>query len=249
VPPTVQVCLGAEDCAAGAEGRLGGHGVGDNVWVTVPTSATQLLIVLVLIVPGFVYQGVRIRLRGRTVNEQELSARIMHALVASTVFALFYVMLAGASVADAGHLQDAATDSPRRYAVLGFAAAFVIPPLAAALVTWLGSAGWWRPVVDRMRPKGWRRVDPTPTAWDVAFQDLPAGCYVRVRTRDGDWFAGWFGSESYASSWPDPRSLFVEQSFHIDQDGVIGDLVEGTAGAVINCEDALLVELLQPRTP
>lgn len=221
--------------------------VGDNWWVTVPASMTQLLILLVLIVPGFVYQGVRIRLRGRTVNEHELSVRIMHALVASTVFALFYVMAAGSSVADAGRLQDAAAESPRGYAALGFAAAFLVPPVAALVMTGLESAGWWRPAVTWARPASWKRVDPTPTAWDGAFQGLAGpGCYVRVRTSDGDWFAGWFGKESYASSWPAPRSLYLELSFHVDKNGVIGTQVVGTAGAVIDCEDAVLVELLQP---
>lgn len=45
--------------------------------MSIPSSVTQLLVLLVLIVPGFVYQAVRIQLRGRAVSDSELSTRII----------------------------------------------------------------------------------------------------------------------------------------------------------------------------
>lgn len=34
--------------------------------------------------------------------------------------------------------------------------------------------------------------------------------------RDGTWFAGYYGPDSYASSYPDPPNLFVEACFDFD---------------------------------
>ena len=47
-------------------------------------------------------------------------------------------------------------------------------------------------------------------------------------------------------SWPDPRNLYVELSFHIDDAGTLLDQVKGSAGAVIDGTDAILIELLNP---
>ena len=211
--------------------------------MTIPNSVTQVLVTLVLIVPGFVFQGVRIRLRGRTPGDTELATRIVSAIALSTVFALVYVVVLGSIVADTDHLYGDALRHPRAYAVLGLAAAFVVPAGAAYLVVRIGATDRWQRASSRVLSDRWTRIDPRPSAWDVAFQDI-VPCYVRVRQQDGSWFAGWFGERSYASSWPDARSLFVEVSMQIDTDGKIGEPVDGSTGAVIDCTEAVLIELL-----
>jgi hypothetical protein len=213
--------------------------------VSIPTSMTQLLVVLVVIVPGFVYQGVRIKLRGQTPGDAELSTRIMTAIVASTMFGLAYAVAAGPTVVEAAQGQGEVLACPREYALAGLAAAFVIPSLTAvgwnALRNWERAQDW----VEKIRPKRWTRVDPRPAGWDVAFQDR-APCHVRVMMRDGTWVAGWFGEDSYASGWPDPQTLFLQTIYAVEDDGTIGAQVEGSIGAVIDCREAVLVELLQP---
>lgn len=219
----------------------------DKIDNMIPSSATQLLITLVLIVPGFVFLGVLVRLRGRTPADADLSSRLMRAIVASTVFALVYLAIAGPQIeALANQNPDEALNHLQKYALLALLAAFVIPAVAAGLYYWISTWGWLQ---DKFRDswvdQRWNRIDPRPSGWDVAFADL-SPCFVRVRMNDGGWYAGWFGKASYASSWPDPRSLYVEVSFHVDDNGTLGQAVENSNGAVIDCTDAVLVELLLP---
>ncbi|CAM3265892.1 DUF6338 domain-containing protein [Nocardioides dubius] len=209
----------------------------------IPSSATQVLVTLILIVPGFVFQGVRIRLRGRTPGDTEMTTRILSAITLSAVFALAYILVLGTAVAEPGRLQHNVLDSPRRFALLGLAAAFLVPAATAFIVARVAATGRWQRLSGRLLSDQWTRTDPRPSAWDVAFQNI-GPCYVRVRDGDGSWFAGWFGEESYASSWPDPRSLFVEVSMQVSTDGTIGAPVDGSTGAIIDCTGAVLIELL-----
>jgi hypothetical protein len=213
--------------------------------MTIPSTLTQLLVTLVLIVPGFVYQNVRIRVAGRTPADTELASRILRAIVASTVFALLYLLILGPEIIDTAQASRHTLDHPRRLALLGFCAAFAIPALSATVIHVRWSTALFKHPIQTMRDEGWSRYDPRPTAWDVAFQDASVG-FVRVRMRDGTWFAGYYGPNSYASSYPDPPNLFVEASFDIDDRGVIENQIVNTKGAVIDCTDAVLVELLAP---
>ena len=213
--------------------------------MSIPNSVTQLLATLVLVVPGFVFQGVRIRLRGRTPSDTEFTTRILNAIAVSTAFALGYVLVLGSTIVSPDHLQNDALHHPRKYALLGIGAAFVVPALIAYLVVRVSSSQSWQRAHPMLLSDTWTRIDPRPSGWDVAFHDV-SPCYVRVQMRDGTWFAGWFGEDSYASSWPDPHSLFVQVSMQISSDGTIGAPVGGSSGAVIDCTDAVLVELLAP---
>lgn len=62
--------------------------------------------------------------------------------------------------------------------------------------------------------------------------------------KDGTRFAGYFGENSYASSFPDPKSLYLELSYGIDEHGTITGVTEGSRGAVIDCTDAVLIEIV-----
>ena len=84
---------------------------------------------------------------------------------------------------------------------------------------------------------------PRPSSWDVAFEGASIG-FVRVRMADGTWVAGYYGPNSYASSHPDARNLFLELAYEVDITGKIGDAITSSAGLVIDCTNALVVELL-----
>lgn len=211
----------------------------------IPTTVTQVLITLVLVVPGFVYQETRIRLRGRKPHDTETTSRLLRAIAASALFALVYALILGPYLSDAQRGQVTALAHPRISALLALAAAFAIPMLCAIIPDLPRTMAGWRHPFKSLSPSGLSRYDPRPSAWDVAFEGASEG-FVRVRMKDGRWFAGYFGQRSYASSFPDPRSLFVEVGYLVDVDGVIGGPIEGSAGAVIECADAVLIELLGP---
>lgn len=211
--------------------------------MSIPGSIAQILATLVLVIPGFVFQIVRIRLLGRKPGDNEITTRILTAIAVSTMFALAYIVCIGETVADTDNLQDEALRHPREYALLGLLAAFVIPVIVACIYALVSQSGWW--TSERWAPHSerWTRIDPRPTAWDAVFGNLEE-CFIRVRTRDKTWYAGWFGARSYASSFPDPQSLYVEVAYKIDDNGQLGQPIEGSNGAIIDCSDAVWIELL-----
>lgn len=55
-------------------------------------------------------------------------------------------------------------------------------------------------------------IDPTPTAWDFRLF-TPSGSFVLVTLTDGKEVQGWFGGNSFASSDPQERDIFIEKVF------------------------------------
>lgn len=63
-----------------------------------PTTWVQILVVVLAVVPGFVYQITRRSLRGPSPDEVELGVRVLRSIVTSALFAGLYLMaLAGVS--------------------------------------------------------------------------------------------------------------------------------------------------------
>lgn len=210
----------------------------------IPSTPTQLLITLVLVLPGFVYQETRIRLRGRTPGEQELTGRLLRAISLSLCFALTYVLVLGPEVLRNLGSTHWALEHVRGSALLALLLGLIVP-VGAAVIPSVMETKWVRGIGAHIHLPELTRYDSTPSAWDRAFRDA-GPCFVRVRMKDGTWFAGYYGTVSYASSFPDPQSLFLESSFAVSPDGKIGEPIEGTSGAIVNCGDAVLVELLRP---
>lgn len=53
---------------------------------------------------------------------------------------------------------------------------------------------------------------------------------------------GWFGSASFASSFPDPREIYLEVGYEMDAQGSFTGDVSAPDGLYIRCDDARLVD-------
>lgn len=206
----------------------------------IPSTLTQLLATLVFVVPGFVYQAVRISVRGRLPLDIELSTRIVRAIVSSVIFGLVYLLIAGECLVDAAQGTGLMYDHPRVGALFGLAGGIVIP--AAAGLARLPDAEWLSRLASRLPEIS--RYDPTPTGWDKAFQNS-SECFVRVLNQDSQWIAGYYGANSYATSYPENQQIFLERAHHITSNGVIEGEIEGSKGCLIDCGQIQLLELLE----
>jgi hypothetical protein len=88
------------------------------------------------------------------------------------------------------------------------------------------------------------RYDPTPTAWDYASTELHKG-FVRVLTKDQTWVGGYLGENSYLAGYPEPREIFLQQAWLLDDDGSFIGAVKESKGVWIGCDDAQLVQFLE----
>lgn len=82
-----------------------------------------------------------------------------------------------------------------------------------------------------------------PTAWDYFFGSRDKPCWILVRMRDGNNVAGIFEKGCYASSYPEPESLYIRRIYYTTEDGSISSPVADSAGAIINGADIRLVEM------
>lgn len=202
-----------------------------------PSTVLQLALLVVVVLPGSVYQFMRERFRGPLPGERDLGERVLRALAASVVLDSLYAVLAGpqllrlVSGGDGAGGWQGLLQRPRLAGLVGLLLFFAVPAAAAAGVSW-----WQR---RRLRA----RYGTTPTSWDHMFRSR-GSCFVRARLKDGAWVGGWYGSRSYATSYPQPPALFLESAWRLNPDGSFAHRVDHSAGLHIRAEDADVLELL-----
>jgi hypothetical protein len=87
---------------------------------------------------------------------------------------------------------------------------------------------------------------PSATAWDWFFGVLRRGeCYILVHLKNGEKIAGFYGSASYATSFPRNGDLYLEKTVKVDNDGNFQNIVDDTLGLIITRDEYLYVELFE----
>lgn len=200
-----------------------------------PSTIPQLLLVVVAVLPGITYQFVREGARGPVPGEAEAGHRILRALTASVVLDSLYFAVLGPRLVRL--LGPASYPTSARDAALhALLLLFAVPALGAVLVSRF----------EQRKLRG--RYRPTPTAWDHVFRDRGAS-FVRARLKDGTWVGGWYGAESYATSYPQPAELYLQSAWRMASDGSFLGRVNGTSGLYVRAEDIDILELLEPPAP
>jgi hypothetical protein len=92
--------------------------------------------------------------------------------------------------------------------------------------------------------RGWIAVR-AKTAWDEFFGRQRTECWVQIELTDGRVFGGRYGRSSYASSWPDPGHIYVEELWRVDDEGYFVDPVPGRAGLLLRPGDYKLLRVFE----
>ncbi|MDO1482245.1 DUF6338 family protein [Rhodococcus ruber] len=202
----------------------------------------QALTVLLAVIPGFVYQGVRRSYAGPSPEDRDLGVRLMRALAFSGLIGLIYLALLGTTLRDFVRqpIDDLSEGEIFSASLLAIVLVFVVPSAIA-----LAHHGW---SAKRNLPStSWRdrfsMYDPTPTAWDFATRNLEPGS-VRILTNDGKWIGGIAGGGSFFTSYPDPREIFLEEAWELNENGEFVQAINGSAGVWVRCDDVQLVQFL-----
>lgn len=210
----------------------------------IPTDEFGLISLLVLIVPGVIFMWVKSSFNGYTAEDRSVPARILQALVVSVVFDSIYFAFLGAQVQDA--LSDPAAWASKTGLALGLMF-FLLGIAVPALVAWLLFGH--PPFLNKPREL-WKKARPyltnsrfggEPTAWDNAATTIEAE-WVRVRLPDGEWIGGKFTNQTYFSTYPEPRDLFIHEQYSVDEYGNFGEKVPGTAGVWLAISDDCIVQ-------
>ena len=74
------------------------------------------------------------------------------------------------------------------------------------------------------------------TAWDDFFSSQ-VGCWIQVELNDGQVVGGKFDKKSFASAYPDPGHIFIEELWSIDDRGCFEEVREGAPGIILRPTD------------
>lgn len=87
-------------------------------------------------------------------------------------------------------------------------------------------------------------LHPAPTGWDFFF-GRRTPCFVLCRLKSGGLFGGYFGTRSFASAFPSPEEIYLEQVWHINDLGEFDAPVAGSAGIIVRMDDCEIIELFE----
>lgn len=203
-----------------------------------PSTIIQVALMVLLVLPGVTYQFLRERWRGPVPGQRQLGERVLRAVTASVALDTIYLIAAGPQLLKlirGGNEQgwDGLTRDLRVSGMVALLLFVLVPAVAAAVVS-----AW-----ERRRSRA--RYRSTPTAWDHAFSDRTP-CFIRFRLKSGGWAGGWFGTKSFASSYPESGEIFLQTAWRMNQDGSFAAKSEHSTGLFIQCEDIEFLELLDP---
>ena len=80
-----------------------------------------------------------------------------------------------------------------------------------------------------------------PTAWDY-FVHKRKSCFVIIHLNDDSMIGGYYGKDSYTSTFPDEPSIYLEKSFKINTNGTFGEEIPDSFGLVISKSDFKFLE-------
>ena len=115
------------------------------------------------------------------------------------------------------------------------------------VVPWgLGGSYVWFTKTEKAR---WLRgflgfPHPDPTAWDYHFRKGKA-YWVWLTFKSGKVMAGLFGPNSFASSFPHKRDIYIEKLLRLDEHGRVVELIDGSAGALVMMEDLERIQFFE----
>src|SRR5438105_9132217 len=156
----------------------------------VPATFAQLTIALLFVVPGFVYQAVRQRVRGPSPEDINFSDKLFRALGVGTGLMAIYLAVAGSWIlrlTERRHDHVPSWQGAQQHVT---ALAWLAVLLLLVIPAMLALAGYFW-TIKQISLRG-ITYSPVPRAWDYTFTDLDP-CFVRVLTNDGVWLGGWFG--------------------------------------------------------
>jgi hypothetical protein len=131
------------------------------------------------------------------------------------------------------------TQRPKTFALFILLALF-ISPVVLGLIS--GHLAQHQYVALALRRLGFRTVHYIPTAWDWHFSRQEA-LWARVTLKDGSAISGYFGGQSFASSDPDERDIYLEEVYTQTTQGI--RRVERTRGCLISAEQISVIEFFR----
>jgi len=83
---------------------------------------------------------------------------------------------------------------------------------------------------------------PFPSAWDYYF-DKRMPCFVLIHLKNGRMIGGYYGVNSFATSFPSDGDIYFETVYAVDEKGKFGQPIANSTGALIRRDDYSYIEI------
>jgi hypothetical protein len=204
--------------------------------MSIPGTAYQLVILLVLVLPGVVYSAMARHIRGRMPEDQDVGSLVLRSMMVSAALDSAYLIAFGPRLITLARSADPAKYA-REAGLWALLLLFVVPSIVAFVFEGFD----WRPEGRRLPKLKQLGYHPTPTAWDYA-APRHGDCFVRIRLSDGKFVGGWIG-KSFVSTYPEPRDIYIGSQWYIDQDnGRFLGRIPATRGLYVALSNVELIE-------
>ena len=234
--------------------------------MTLPTTTLGVAVILAMVIPGIVFAAVRTTLKGFQAHDRSVSARIVQAVMVSVLLDSIYLITFGSVLSQifaAG--SKALLTNAALVGWLTLLLGVTVPALAAyglyskapglaiaqrkmarTMIRLFGRAA----MNGRIKARNFfKTVSPktsynsTPNSWEWV-APKKSDNWIRVLTREGRWVGGWSSENTFFSSYPEPRDIFIPIQWKMDSDGNFTEAVRRSSGVWIDLEGAQLVEWL-----
>lgn len=187
-------------------------------WQLINDNSTVFLFV-VLVVPGFIIVFVRSQFKAGRVPSYP--AGFLSYLATSTVYWAFLIFLivpivefVAPVIRSHGLWWESFTYFTNPIKYFGtFILIVLLPAIIGICFGYNWKKNWIRGFLTKLRLNP---VHPTPSAWDWTFEALGEQ-FVLVALRDGTHIGGLMGSDSFVSSDPAERDIYIQQIYDIDE--------------------------------
>lgn len=83
---------------------------------------------------------------------------------------------------------------------------------------------------------------PYPTAWDYFF-DLREPCFLLIHLNNGKLIGGYYGLNSYATSFPNQGDVYLEVVYKVKEDGTFEEAIEDSYGLLLTKDQYQYIEI------
>lgn len=126
---------------------------------------------------------------------------------------------------------------PILYYIFYFFALIIIPVMLPIILLFIRNIN----IIKKVLPH------PMGRAWDYFFSTRQQ-CWILVTLKNGKKYGGFYGSNSFASSSPEPEQIYLEKHWALDEDGDFDHELKDTLGIVILTNDIESLEFIELKT-
>lgn len=192
-----------------------------------PFSSETLRLILIFFVPGFI--SMKVYDLYIPSARRDFSKSLLEAVSFSLFnFAILYWPIV------AIHTDDFSSTHPFWYYFFFLLIVFVAPIVWTLLYRRLLSTKFFRQ----------RIVHPVDKPWDYVF-GRKQSYWVIAHLKDGRRIGGRFDTKSFASSYPAPEQIYLEEVWRLDKEGKFLSKVERSKGIIVAASEFQSIELFQ----